>query len=77
MTINSPLTALHSQIHIYNVLGEKIYQSIINLPASLGFSPDGSPGGQLTIDLTDKPQGIYIVQLITGGAFYQQRIVKN
>ena len=55
VTINSPLTTHHSQIHVYNELGEKIYTTAIhNL--------------QSTLDISSYPQGIYFVKLFVPSA---------
>ena len=74
VTINSPLTAHRSQIQIYNVLGEKIFQSLVNSHLSLAAPP--MTNAPMTIDLSSQPQGIYFVQLKIGDKVYQQKIVK-
>ncbi|MEK7226912.1 MAG: PKD domain-containing protein, partial [Bacteroidota bacterium] len=63
----------NSELCIYNVLGEKVAPS--NSPPVGGGGLNSRQGW--AIDISNQPQGIYIVQLIIGDAFYRQRIVKN
>ncbi len=62
---NSHQLLANSQIEIYNVLGEKIYQSAIQ---SFTYS---------TIDLSSAPSGIYFLQLKTNKGVAVKKIVKE
>lgn len=54
-----------STITVYNILGEEILNSSFVIQNS-----------SLEIDISDKPEGIYFIQLKTGEKIYQQKIVK-
>jgi PKD repeat protein len=60
--------AKQSQIEIYNVLGEIVLNLSINLPIAIGTT------NQL-IDLSDKPNGIYFLQLKTGQGTATKKII--
>ncbi|MBI3502081.1 MAG: T9SS type A sorting domain-containing protein [Bacteroidetes bacterium] len=69
-TLSSEITK--GEIIIYNVQGEKVTQSVIPSGASL---PAGQ-AGNLTIDLSNQPNGIYFLKLITNTEEQYQKIVK-
>jgi hypothetical protein len=54
----------NAQVEIYNVLGEKIFQTIINTASS-------------TIDISDKPNGVYFISITTEAEAFTQKIVVN
>jgi hypothetical protein len=59
-----------NELIIYNVLGEKIYQSQIN---QLNNLPTGQAGS--TIDLSNQPNGIYFLQVKTEKGIVDKKIV--
>jgi hypothetical protein len=63
-------TNANSQIEIYNVYGEKVYQSHLT-PAP---SPSGEGWGEV-IDLSSQPSGIYFLQLKTSEGIATKKIV--
>ncbi|MBI3502080.1 MAG: T9SS type A sorting domain-containing protein [Bacteroidetes bacterium] len=54
------------KIEIYNVMGEKVTQSVI---------PSGARN--LTIDLSNQPSGIYFIQVKTTGGIVNKKIIIN
>lgn len=63
------------QIEIYNVLGKVVYQvpnTEYRISAIGPIRPFGEP---ITIDFSNKPKGIYFVQLNDGEKFYQRKLI--
>lgn len=59
-TVSSSLSL--SSIEVYNVLGEKVYSSLIT-------------NNQTTINLSQAPKGIYFVRVTAEGKSYSQKVV--
>jgi len=64
-TIQMANTAALSNIEIYNLVGIKAYEAVINNATSN------------TIDLSTKPAGVYFIKLRSGDAVTVQRLVKE
>lgn len=62
------LTLESGKMEIYNVIGEKVFQSEINLITI------NTP---MTVDLSEKPDGIYFMTIVTGDYKFYQKLVKQ
>jgi hypothetical protein len=67
------LKQVQHDVSIYNVLGEKVYQSIANRHSSLVMPPTTS--APMTIDLSEAPKGIYFVNIYDGTTMCIRKIV--
>ena len=74
-----------SVISIYNSLGEKVYQSLVNSHSLSGISPitntlmTNSPmtNAPFTINISDFPSGVYLIKAITENGVGVSRFVKE
>lgn len=53
------------EVEIYNVAGQKVYKK------------DASASLSMTVDLSNQPQGVYFVRIVTEGGSYSQKVVKE
>jgi hypothetical protein len=74
-----------SAISIYNSLGEKVYQSLVNSHSLSGISPitntliTNSPmtNAPFTINISDFPSGVYLIKAITENGIAVMKFVKE
>jgi YVTN family beta-propeller protein len=67
-------------IEIYNLLGEKVYQSLVNSHSLPGISPTTNApmtNVQMTINVADFPSGVYVMQVRTENGIEVRKFVKE
>lgn len=58
-----------SSIEVFNMIGEKVYDGI--LPQTLSASQAGPKGALKQIDLSNQPNGVYLLKVVGEDGSYQ------
>jgi YVTN family beta-propeller protein len=79
LTVTSQQSVVNS-IEIFNLLGEKVYQSLVNSHSLSGVSPTTNvpmTNAPMTINVKDFPNGVYIVKVKTEKGMEVSKFVKE
>ena len=60
-------------LEVYNVMGEKVYQSLVNSHLSLATPP--MTNAPMTIDLSSQPDGIYFIHIKTDNGNIVKKLI--